>query len=170
MLPAIVSMSIVMPGLTIAGRPTPGGGIPSMPRRFRTRPAACWPGGRARRRIAACSIMGPAFPRSIIPTAKTCSSRSRPCRRPMTPQNTRSPTTISTPSATCSRRCASCWSPPPADTAREGMQMSVRFSFKRSGEMIGPPRDDLCHGGRTRRCARRPISRRSTRRSMPACP
>jgi hypothetical protein len=34
----------------------------------------------------------------------------------------------------------SCWSPPPADTAREGMQMSVRFSFKRSGEMIGPPR------------------------------
>jgi hypothetical protein len=34
----------------------------------------------------------------------------------------------------------SCWSPPPADTAREGMQMSIRFSFKRSGEMIGPPR------------------------------
>jgi hypothetical protein len=34
----------------------------------------------------------------------------------------------------------SCWSPPPADTAREGMQMSVRFSFKRSGELIGAPR------------------------------
>ena len=34
----------------------------------------------------------------------------------------------------------SCWSPPPADIAREGMQMSVRFSFKRSGELIGPPR------------------------------
>ena len=34
----------------------------------------------------------------------------------------------------------SCWSPPPADLAREGMQMSVRFSFKKSGEMIGPPR------------------------------
>jgi len=33
-----------------------------------------------------------------------------------------------------------CRSPPPAETAREGMQMSVRFSFKRSGEMIGPPR------------------------------
>ncbi|MEN3350484.1 MAG: hypothetical protein V7632_4119 [Bradyrhizobium sp.] len=33
-----------------------------------------------------------------------------------------------------------CWSPPPADNAREGMQMSVRFSFKRSGEMIGAPR------------------------------
>jgi hypothetical protein len=34
----------------------------------------------------------------------------------------------------------SCWSPPPPDAARAGMQMSVRFSFKKSGEMIGPPR------------------------------
>jgi hypothetical protein len=34
----------------------------------------------------------------------------------------------------------SCWSPPPPDAAHEGMQMSVRFSFKRTGEMIGPPR------------------------------
>jgi len=33
----------------------------------------------------------------------------------------------------------SCWSPPPVDQAREGMQMSVRFSFKKSGELIGPP-------------------------------
>jgi hypothetical protein len=34
----------------------------------------------------------------------------------------------------------SCWSPPPADSARAGMQMSVRFSFKRSGEIISVPR------------------------------
>ncbi|MFH1345981.1 MAG: hypothetical protein ABIL01_32980 [Pseudomonadota bacterium] len=34
----------------------------------------------------------------------------------------------------------SCWSPPPADAAREGMQVSVRFSFKRTGEIIGTPR------------------------------
>lgn len=33
-----------------------------------------------------------------------------------------------------------CWAPPPPDDAREGMQMSVRFSFKRTGEMIGAPR------------------------------
>jgi hypothetical protein len=33
----------------------------------------------------------------------------------------------------------SCWSPPP-DDAREGMQMSVLFSFKRSGEIIAAPR------------------------------
>src|SRR3954470_22279937 len=34
----------------------------------------------------------------------------------------------------------SCWTPPPAETAREGMQMSVLFSFKRSGEIIAAPR------------------------------
>ena len=34
----------------------------------------------------------------------------------------------------------SCWTPPPADAARQGMQMSVRFSFKRSGEIIAVPR------------------------------
>src|SRR5258708_36516691 len=30
----------------------------------------------------------------------------------------------------------SCWTPPPSDAAPQGMLMSVRFSFKRSGEMI----------------------------------
>jgi len=40
-----------------------------------------------------------------------------------------------------------CWSPPPADSAREGMQMSVRFSFKRSGEMIGAPRLTFASSG-----------------------
>lgn len=34
----------------------------------------------------------------------------------------------------------SCWTPPPAEGARQGMQMSVRFSFKRSGEIIATPR------------------------------
>lgn len=34
----------------------------------------------------------------------------------------------------------SCWSPPPEDHARPGMQMSVRFSFNRAGRLIGPPR------------------------------
>ncbi len=34
----------------------------------------------------------------------------------------------------------SCWSPPPADHARPGMQMSVRFSFNKAGRLIGPPR------------------------------
>jgi hypothetical protein len=34
----------------------------------------------------------------------------------------------------------SCWTPPPEDSARAGMQMTVRFSFKRTGEMVAPPR------------------------------
>jgi hypothetical protein len=34
----------------------------------------------------------------------------------------------------------SCWSPPPADSAQQGMQMSVRFSFKRNGQIIAVPR------------------------------
>jgi hypothetical protein len=34
----------------------------------------------------------------------------------------------------------SCWSPPPAHAAREGMQMSVLFSFRKSGSIIAPPR------------------------------
>jgi hypothetical protein len=41
----------------------------------------------------------------------------------------------------------SCWSPPPADAAREGMQMSVRFSFRRSGEMIAAPRVTFATSG-----------------------
>ncbi|WJR75331.1 hypothetical protein [Bradyrhizobium sp. NP1] len=41
----------------------------------------------------------------------------------------------------------SCWSPPPTDQAREGMQMSVRFSFKRSGEIIGAPRMTFATSG-----------------------
>ena len=32
----------------------------------------------------------------------------------------------------------SCWKPP-SENAREGMQMSVRFAFKRSGEVIATP-------------------------------
>jgi hypothetical protein len=33
-----------------------------------------------------------------------------------------------------------CWMPPPIEAARQGMQMTVRFSFGRSGAMIGAPR------------------------------
>ncbi len=33
-----------------------------------------------------------------------------------------------------------CWVPPEKEEARTGMQMSVRFAFKRSGEIIATPR------------------------------
>jgi hypothetical protein len=32
-----------------------------------------------------------------------------------------------------------CWVPPPKDEARHGMQYTVRFAFKRDGEIIAPP-------------------------------
>ena len=41
----------------------------------------------------------------------------------------------------------SCWTPPQLDTAKEGMQMTVRFSFKRSGDLIGPPRMTFATAG-----------------------
>jgi hypothetical protein len=41
----------------------------------------------------------------------------------------------------------SCWTPPGADAAKEGMQMTVRFSFKRSGDLIGPPRMTFATAG-----------------------
>ncbi len=41
----------------------------------------------------------------------------------------------------------SCWTPPQVDAAKEGMQMTVRFSFKRSGALIGPPRMTFATAG-----------------------
>jgi hypothetical protein len=32
-----------------------------------------------------------------------------------------------------------CWVPPPKDEARHGMQYTIRFAFKRDGEIIAPP-------------------------------
>jgi hypothetical protein len=33
-----------------------------------------------------------------------------------------------------------CWMPPPKDSARHGMEYTVRFAFKRGGEIMAPPR------------------------------
>jgi hypothetical protein len=33
-----------------------------------------------------------------------------------------------------------CWIPPPKDSARHGMEYTIRFAFKRDGEIIAPPR------------------------------
>ncbi len=33
-----------------------------------------------------------------------------------------------------------CWVPPPKDEARRGMEYTIRFAFKRDGEVIAPPR------------------------------
>src|SRR4029077_3451822 len=41
----------------------------------------------------------------------------------------------------------SCWTPPLAESAKEGMQMPARFSFRRPGDMIGPPRVPFATAG-----------------------
>jgi hypothetical protein len=33
-----------------------------------------------------------------------------------------------------------CWIPPPKDSARHGMEYTIRFAFKRDGKIIAPPR------------------------------
>jgi hypothetical protein len=33
-----------------------------------------------------------------------------------------------------------CWVPPPKDSARRGMEYTIRFAFKRDGELVAPPR------------------------------
>jgi hypothetical protein len=33
-----------------------------------------------------------------------------------------------------------CWVPPPGSEGRTGIEMTVRFAFKRNGEIIAPPR------------------------------
>jgi hypothetical protein len=33
-----------------------------------------------------------------------------------------------------------CWVPPPKDSGRHGMEYTIRFAFKRDGEVIAPPR------------------------------
>jgi hypothetical protein len=43
----------------------------------------------------------------------------------------------------------SCWTPPSTDSAQQGMQMTVRFSFKRSGEIIAVPRMTFATAGVT---------------------
>ena len=60
-----------------------------------------------------------------------------------------------------------CWSPPPADDAREGMQMSVLFSFKRSGQIIAPPR--LTYSTRDVPQQTRDLYRKAITASLDAC-
>src|SRR5262249_44122156 len=33
-----------------------------------------------------------------------------------------------------------CWTPPPKDEARRGMEYTIRFAFRRDGEITAPPR------------------------------
>ena len=61
-----------------------------------------------------------------------------------------------------------CWVPPPAEQAHAGMQMSVRLSFKRTGEIIGTPRVTYSSPDASLELQAIPITRRSRPRSNAA--
>jgi hypothetical protein len=89
---------------------------------------------------AGTSAPAPVFPRSLIPTVKNLqvTIQSQPSHDDATKYQ--KPDHDLNTIGDLFAALRSCWSPPPADEAREGMQMSVLFSFNKSGAMIAPPR------------------------------
>ena len=104
------------------------------------RPAACSTASPARRRFAACSTTARAFPKSIYPYGQNLQLTIESVPPQDQAAKYRKPDHDLDTIGDLFAALRSCWSPPPADIAREGMQMSVRFSFKRSGEIIATPR------------------------------
>ena len=91
-------------------------------------------------RFAACSTTARAFPRSIYPYGQNLQLTIETVPPQDQAEKYRKPDHDLDTIGDLFAALRSCWSPPPADIAREGMQMSVRFSFKRSGEIIATPR------------------------------
>lgn len=60
-----------------------------------------------------------------------------------------------------------CWTPPPAEEAHESMQISVRFSFKRSGALFGMPQITFATAGMP--AGTREIYRSAIAASLKAC-
>ena len=84
--------------------------------------------------------MVPAFPRSIIPYGQNLQLTIESVPPQDQAAKYRKPDHDLDTIGDLFAALRSCWSPPPSDIARPGMQMSVRFSFKRSGEIIAAPR------------------------------
>jgi len=60
-----------------------------------------------------------------------------------------------------------CWLPPDTGEAHEGMQMSVRFAFKRTGELIAEPR--VTYATRGVDADTRQVYRRAVDRALARC-
>lgn len=60
-----------------------------------------------------------------------------------------------------------CWSPPAAENARRGMQMSMRFSLDREGRLIGAPRITYATRGVSRQT--RDVYRDAIAQSLEVC-
>jgi hypothetical protein len=55
-----------------------------------------------------------------------------------------------------------CWTPPPKDEGRHGMEYTIRFAFKRDGGIVAPPRRTYSEPGSAGKSARH-VPRRSRR-------
>ena len=127
--------------------PLPSDGIRIDPTPFSHAPCSVLDGGRARHRFAACSIDGPCIPEIVYPYGENLQLTIQTVPPQDQAAKYRKPDHDLDTIGDLFAALRSCWTPPPADAAREGMQMSVRFSFKRSGEMIGHAAPDVFHGG-----------------------
>ena len=60
-----------------------------------------------------------------------------------------------------------CWTPPPSDAARPGMQVAVRFSLNRNGNLIGEPR--FTYFSKAASLEQRDVYRRAVLDSLRSC-
>ena len=60
-----------------------------------------------------------------------------------------------------------CWVPPPKDEARHGMEYTIRFAFKRDGEIVAPPR--VTYASHAAPAAARDIYRDAVKAALKRC-
>jgi len=124
-----------VPGTGARGVPMtrigPGGGtLPLRPDDYGAAP------GRKGARAAAPPGSAAALDGTGLPYSLTLTINSRDVGEPKAPP----PDTPIDSISTLFDALRACWAPPGSGEAQKGVEMSVRFSFKRSGELMGPPR------------------------------
>lgn len=60
-----------------------------------------------------------------------------------------------------------CWEPPAGDRQQAGMQMTVRFSFRRTGELFAPPR--VTYSTRSAPAEAKPVYRKAIDAALERC-
>ena len=95
-----------------------------------------------------CSVFrrGPCFPRYLPPIGQdlrltiVSTDDNEPTAKPIGDADTTAEDHTLDSISQMYAALRACWVPPPKDKARQGMQYTIRFAFKRDGEMIAPPR------------------------------
>ncbi len=89
-----------------------------------------------RTRNVADDTAGGATPRNerLLGAARVAQARVKPC-----PSDAKPATPLNTLQDMFGAFCA-CWAPPPSEEARPGMEITVRMSLNRKGEILGEPR------------------------------